>query len=443
MNTSFPVLNPCGPGGALVSAAVTAPGMPGPGMSSPHASISRLAILTGCTAVLLVSFPAAQSGAARRSGCATALVGDCGAARHDVFACAQCAGEHQQQLQAAGCTNSLISSWCAGEQISDDIGDALQHRYTVYADLPTNASEAIAQGFQPLVADFAGGSGPAACTADTGTPWTHGGKLARDTPYALHFSAAGQLAAITVSVFQNRYSPGSAYLATMIDRGYLTNDTVAHSLTWAGANDWEPYVGSFTVSFRESGASLCDTTTTFDELLGTRIAVLSHGQVYPAASAQTPPRRAVTHVLPRTAAAAEAEGYVRGACFDGMGWHYFKDLVAPDRTISWEASNLMPIVPMYNPIHGNLNAIFFASAVVQQSNGFFPAANSWEPVPLTNSMQCANFCDSSCGFAGAASWDRRWSTMHFYFHPHSQSDLTCSKSSEIRHCFSGISCCPN
>jgi hypothetical protein len=404
---------------------------------------SRRLVVLACTAVLSISSTVGTS-AARRSGCPAALEVACGAARHDVFECAQCAGEHQQQLMAAGCTNSLISSWCAGRAISQEgIGDTLQHRYTVYSALPTTATEAAAKGFQPLVADYAEGRGPAACTADTGTPWTHGGILARSTPYALHFSAAGQLAAITVSLFHNNYSPGPAYLATMIDRGYLTNDTVAHALTWFGGDDGEPYVGSLTVSFRESSESLCDNTTTFDELLGTRVAILSRDQVYPAASVRTPLPRAVTRVLPLNAAAAEAEGYRRGACFDGMGWHYFKDLVAPNGTISWQASNLMPIVPMYGPIDGNLNAIFFASAVVQQSGGLFPAANSWEPVPLTNSMQCANFCDSGCGFEGSASWDRRWSTMHFYFHPHSQSDLTCSKSSEISHCYTGISCCPN
>ena len=130
---------------------------------------------------------------------------------------------------------------------------------------------------------------------------------------------------------------------------------------------------------------------------------------------------------------------------------------------------------MYDPIHGKFNAIFFASAIVQQvmtwalaacqrlfsllcfhtegsrndrccvfqADSFFPAANSWEPIPLTDSMQCANFCESNCGFTGPASWDKRWSTMHFYFHDHSSSDLTCSRSPEIRHCFTGVSCCPN
>lgn len=272
---------------------------------------SRLEALVSAAALLASVAAAPRAG----SGCTAALASACGAKRSDVFACAQCAGDHQQQLQAAGCTNERISSWCA--DVSADIGDALQHRYTVYTALPTTASEATAKGFQPLVADYAAGRGAAACTADTGTPWTHGGKLARSTPYALHFSAAGQLAAITVDLFANAYSPGPAYVATMIDRGYLTNDTVAHSLTRSGANNWEPYVGSMTVSFREGSASLCDPTTSFDERLGTRVAVLSGGEVYPAASAPVIPLRTVTRVLPLTAAAAEVSTDVEATTLFG------------------------------------------------------------------------------------------------------------------------------
>jgi hypothetical protein len=47
-------------------------------------------------------------------GCAAALQASCGAHRRDVFACAQCAGGHQQQLRAAGCDNDKIAAWCAG-----------------------------------------------------------------------------------------------------------------------------------------------------------------------------------------------------------------------------------------------------------------------------------------------------------------------------------------
>jgi hypothetical protein len=46
-----------------------------------------------------------------RGGCAAALQDACGASRHSVFTCAQCAGDNQQQLRAAGCTNDDISAW--------------------------------------------------------------------------------------------------------------------------------------------------------------------------------------------------------------------------------------------------------------------------------------------------------------------------------------------
>ena len=61
------------------------------------------------------------------------------------------------------------------------------------------------------------------------------------------------------------------------------------------------------------------------------------------------------------------QGYHRGSCFNGMGWHYFKDLAAPPEKMSWQADNLMPVVPMYDPVKGRINAIFFSSAIVQQA----------------------------------------------------------------------------
>jgi hypothetical protein len=46
--------------------------------------------------------------------CEATLGQTCGAARaRSVFDCAQCCGEHQQRLLAAGCTNSEIAAWCA------------------------------------------------------------------------------------------------------------------------------------------------------------------------------------------------------------------------------------------------------------------------------------------------------------------------------------------
>ena len=86
----------------------------------------------------------------------------------------------------------------------------------------------------------------------------------------------------------------------MHQAGYLT----------AGASPSEPF--TFTVSFRNTSATtnLCDPGVTFDELLGTRVAVLSSGTT-PAFSGGG---HAVTRLLPLTKTAAELEGYRRGAC---------------------------------------------------------------------------------------------------------------------------------
>ena len=128
---------------------------------------------------------------------------------------------------------------------------------------------------------------------------------------------------------------------------------------------------------------------------------------------------------------SQAEGYVRGACFDGMGWHYFKDLLAPNGTISWQASNLMPVVPMYDRNAGwRLNAVFFAAPFVQQS-ALPPSANQWEPVPLPNFAMCKNWCDKDCGWKGT----RFWSTMHLYFSdPHA---VVCEDGCKMACCEAG------
>ena len=48
----------------------------------------------------------------------------------------------------------------------------------------------------------------------------------------------------------------------------------------------------------------------------------------------------------------------------------------------------------YTTFAGNINAIFFASAKVQQNGWPGYASNSWEPVKLSNSLMCGNLCDS-------------------------------------------------
>ena len=63
-----------------------------------QAAGSRLEALVSAAALLASVAAAPRAG----SGCTAALASACGAKRSDVFACAQCAGDHQQQLQARG-----------------------------------------------------------------------------------------------------------------------------------------------------------------------------------------------------------------------------------------------------------------------------------------------------------------------------------------------------
>ena len=74
-----------------------------------------LALHTACGSV---SWPATL----KRSGSGVGvgvgrprLIARCaGQVRDDVFGCARCAGEHQQALREASCSNEAISDWCAG-----------------------------------------------------------------------------------------------------------------------------------------------------------------------------------------------------------------------------------------------------------------------------------------------------------------------------------------
>ena len=87
--------------------------------SDPLHCHRRVPPIVGCGS------PAAPGGSA--AACVAALTTACGAERPDVFKCAQCAGAHQAQLHAAGCSNDNISLWCStggGDSTSSSSGAA-------------------------------------------------------------------------------------------------------------------------------------------------------------------------------------------------------------------------------------------------------------------------------------------------------------------------------
>jgi len=134
--------------------------------------------------------------------------------------------------------------------------------------------------------------------------------------------------------------------------------------------------------------------------------------------------------IPITEAGVKDQGWHRGSCFDGMGWHWFFDTSKRDGEMSWMADNLFPIVTMFH--EGELNAIFFAAHQSQISLPFL-AANEWEPAALDNENMCKNTCDKECDFKGVVD---KWSTAHIYFRDHKEvtcpSDLTCGITFPLR-----------
>lgn len=128
--------------------------------------------------------------------------------------------------------------------------------------------------------------------------------------------------------------------------------------------------------------------------------------------------------IPLTEAQSEQEGWRRGSCFDGMGWHRFLDTSRADGTLSGKAENLFPVVAMY--YEGTVNAIFFASTLDQVSMPIL-APNGWDPKSLSPSQMCKNTCDDDCDFGETP--DGVWSTMHIFLKDHSS--VVCPQST---HC---------
>lgn len=140
--------------------------------------------------------------------------------------------------------------------------------------------------------------------------------------------------------------------------------------------------------------------------------------------------------IPLSEPAAAQSGWVRGSCFDTMGWHYGKE----DRTdgkLSSSASELYPVVPMYWNYQapstwgsGSLRAFFFTvpgeQATISTAKkwySFFNAisplpkrnANGWEGTPLSAKSMSFNFCERpSFDWDFSGTGQSKMSTMHLF-----------------------------
>jgi len=277
----------------------------------------------------------------------------------------------------------------ASVPVGAELGDRLLREYTVYENQPIIDDDAYGAGFTP--------SG--ACIPKLGNPFAKDGASSESAPVTLYFTGGGQISGVGVDVF-------GAMKPELVDAGYFIPVDKGNKL-----NATERY--HIAVGFR-GAADVCSDQI-YPEKIGTSAIINPHG---------------IAKAIPLTSKEAEEAKFHRGSCFNGMGFHYFLDLVRGPR-MSWQAKNLMPVVPMYDPTTNSLNAIFFASTVNQ--NSLF-SSHGWEPVPLINFAMCKNWCDSDCTFSDTSIW----STMHFYFND--VKELKCP--SNLKCSVPGISCCP-
>lgn len=269
-------------------------------------------------------------------------------------------------------------------------GEEMQREYKVYDNLPIGESALSKAGWVK--------SGK--CDPHLGYGWTQGDPHAshKSRPVTLYTTAAGQPSGVGVTVYGDGGPPFPKeqipYTVRITSSMYLVS-----------------------VAFRK-GEIMCDGSTS-DAFLGDTLIVNPGGTM--------------SKEIPLTEDGSAAAGWVRGSCFDTMGWHRFFDTSGgtfADGELSWKGENVFPVVAMYH--EGAINAIFFNSWTVQQTL-LPPSSNEWEPIPLPDVLMCKNLCSQHCGFTGTSFW----STMHIYFRDHTK--VTCEPGLK---CFmKGNSCC--
>jgi len=95
--------------------------------------------------------------------------------------------------------------------------------------------------------------------------------------------------------------------------------------------------------------------------------------------------------LPETGRAAVGLDWNEGACIPRMGIHYSYDLHT-NGAMSWNASALLPVMPMYGVNDDQIKAVLIATPTWQ----YFEPIGEFEG-PFPNALMCYNWCaDTGC-----------------------------------------------
>jgi hypothetical protein len=240
-----------------------------------------------------------------------------------------------------------------------DFGDRLLRSFLIFKNQPLTVDDAQDQGFT----EFTSG-----CT-QFGHGYAKGSSGPTKSDSAiLYFTEAGQLAGFGSRMWGDAPS-------ALIDQGY-----------WMATDAAD---GSYDLILQTRDANMICSGETDTNLLGDRLWINGIMEI------------------PLAMSAAQAVGWVEGNCIPKMGIHHAFDLNYPFSQ-SWNASSLVPVMPMYSPQTGAITAVLLASTDAQRIE---PVFGDWEG-PFINMLFCKNWCaNTGCTFPGVG----LWTTMHWLF----------------------------
>jgi len=242
-----------------------------------------------------------------------------------------------------------------------DFGDRLLRSFLVFKQQPLTVDDAQNQGFTEFT-DGCTQFGHGYAKGSDGSGPTKGDSA------ILYFTEGGQLAGFGSRMWGE--APDN-----LIQQGY-----------WMAADDQGE---SYDLILQTRDPSMICSGDTDSNVLGDRLVINGIMEI------------------PLTMPAAQTAGWVEGNCIPKMGIHHAFDLNYPSSQ-SWNASSLVPVLPMYSAQTGAVTAVLLASSDAQRIEPLF---GDWEG-PFINPLFCKNWCaNTGCTFPGVM----LWTTMHWLF----------------------------
>jgi len=218
--------------------------------------------------------------------------------------------------------------------------------------LPTSTSAAVSAGWVQ-----SGG-----CNGRLGVAYTANGGTGSTHPMTLYFTAAGQIQGVGMTISN---SPPSSL-----------------------ANYWLQSSSGYTlnVGFRDTTvANICSPSFHDSNPIGNALIVA--------------PGLSAAMSIPLTDTLAFEGGWTNGSCITSMGRHWAWDVTGD---MTWQLSNLMPVMPMY--MNGAL-----VTFLIQTPNAQIPQPiGEWDGV-FPTALFCLNFCN--CKYSAFTTF---LSTAHFF-----------------------------